>query len=152
MLTIADDAPTLAPGGSLTAVDGTIVARPVTSGEVFVFASGGVLGIAAPITADTLQIGDPTTGPITIAGAFDLGKIGTLDLESGGLITETGAGAVAVGTLTGRAGAVSLNGPNRIATLGRFSTIGPFALSNSLGLAGFGAGYGRRRRRADRCG
>lgn len=130
-LTIADDAPTLAPGGSLAALGGTIALRPVAPGDALVLAGGGVPGIAAPITAGTLRIGDGAAGPVTIAAALDLGGVGALDLESGGAVAESGAGAVAVGTLTGRAASASLTGPNGVGTLGGFATGGAFALSDA---------------------
>ncbi len=133
-LTITDNAPSFAAGGSLSAPGGTVALREYTAGQGVTLGGGSGLSGSAPITAATLSIGAPTGGPIAIAGAFNLSTVTTLDLESGGAITETGAGAIGVGTLTGSGTSAALGGVNRIGTLGGFTTTGGFTLTNAAGL------------------
>jgi filamentous hemagglutinin family protein len=127
-LTITDDAPGLASGGSLAAPGGTVALRQYTAGVGFTLGGGNGLSGAAPITAQTLSVGSPTGGPITIAGAFNLSSIPVLNLESAGAIIETGAGALHLATLTGSSASLALGGANQIATLGAFTTTGAFTL------------------------
>ena len=116
-----------------------------TAGQGVTLGGGSGLSGSAPITAATLSFGAPTGGPIAIAGAFNLSTVTTLDLESGGAITETGAGAIGVATLTGSGTSVTLGGPNQIGSLGNF-TANSFALSvvGILTLTGRARGSGRR--------
>ena len=134
-LIITDNAPTFAAGGSLTAAGGTVALREYTTGQGVTLGGGNGLSGSAPITATTLSIGVPTGGPISIAGAFNLSTVSVLDLESGGAISETGAGAIGVGTLTGNGASAALGGANQITTLGGFTTTGAFALTDAVGLA-----------------
>ena len=134
-LTIIDDAPTFAVGGSLTASGGTVALQEYTTGQGVTLGGGNGLEGSAPIAATTLSIGVPSGGPISIAGAFNLSTVSVLDLESGGAISETGAGAIGVGTLTGHGGSATLGGANQVATLGSFTTTGGFALTNTIGLS-----------------
>ena len=95
-LTLTDNNPTFATGGSLSAPGGTVALREYTADTGITLGGGNGLSGSAPITATTLSIGVPTGGPISIAGAFNLTTVSVLDLESGGAITETGAGAIGV--------------------------------------------------------
>ncbi len=96
---------------------------------------GSGIGATPPVTATTLTLGTPTGGPVTIAGAFNLANVSTLNLQSSGAVSEIGAGAVAVPTLTGNAATATLNGANQIGTLGAFTTTGAFALTDAQALA-----------------
>ena len=67
------------------------------------------------MTAATLVLGATTGGPVTINGALNLTTVGTLSLLSSGAISETGAGAVAVGTLSGSGASAAMTAPTRSA-------------------------------------
>ena len=129
-LTLLDTNPSFASGGSLTATGGTVVIAAATPGATFTASGPGQF----MVTAQTLQLGTPTGGPVTIATGLDLTGITTLDLQSSGAITETSAGSVDVGTLTGQGASLAFNGQNEVATLGAFSTTGPLSLSNAQAL------------------
>src|SRR5207302_1282613 len=81
----------------------------------------GTLGLSNAelneVSAGTLQIGDAVSGSITISAAIDVSaKVGTLDLETGGGITEK-AGTVTVANLAIRAvNAVSMPQANDVTT------------------------------------
>ena len=134
-LTVTDNAPSFAVGGSLTALNGTVVLAEATPGAGIVLGGGGGLSGSAPVTAATLVVGAPTGGALTVAGAFNLSAVGTLDLESGAAITETPSGSIRIGTLTGHGASAALGGANQIGTLGLFATTGAFALTDAQGLA-----------------
>ncbi len=127
-LTLTDNAPTFGPGGSLSVPGGTVVLQEYTPGSGIVVAGGGSLTGTPPVTAKTLVVGAPTGGPISIVGVFNLSTVPVLDLESGGAITETGAGAIRVATLTGQGANAALGGANQIGTLASFTTKTGFAL------------------------
>jgi len=77
----------------------------------------------------TLKI---TAGDLAINGAV---KGATTTLTSAGAITEGTGGAITAGTLTGSStGATTLNGANRVGSLGSFTAAG-FAFSNAQALA-----------------
>ncbi len=134
-LTLTDDSPTFGTGGSLLAPGGTVALREYTAGNGITVGGGGGLAGTPPVTAQTLRLGIPTGGPVTIAGAFNLSTVTVLDLESGGAIAETGAGAIRVATLTGNGASASLGGANQVGTLGAVTTNSGFALTNAQALA-----------------
>ncbi|MBV9734483.1 MAG: filamentous hemagglutinin N-terminal domain-containing protein [Acidisphaera sp.] len=133
-LTIADDAPSFAAGGSLVASGGTVALAPATAGDALILGGGSGFGSGSRVTANTLQIGSASTGSISITGALDLTGANTLDLVSGAAIAETGAGAIAAPVLTGQASAATLTGGNAIGALGSFATTAGFSLTNAQSL------------------
>ena len=124
----------LQPGGSLTASGGTVALAPLP-GQPLALSSFVPAGAATQVSADTLQVGSLAAGPISISGAFSLPNVGTLSLISGGAITETGGGSIAVGRLTGRGASAALNGANQIGVLGAFTTDAGFTMTNVASLA-----------------
>ena len=134
-LAIRNDAPGFARGGSLSAPGGTVALAEYTAGQGITLAGGGGLGSDPPVTASTLVVGSATGGPVVVAGAFNLLAVPVLDLRSGGAITETGAGALRVGTLVGQGASAKLGGANQIGTLGRFTAPGGLALTDAQPLA-----------------
>jgi filamentous hemagglutinin family protein len=132
---------TLTIPGSLNAGTGMVALAPATTANgVLVKASGAnavnalnlALGDLQNITAGTLQLGGTLGGGIAIGNAGDLinlRNITTLNLLSGGAITE--GGSLSVGTLSGAANSVTLTGGNTISTLGSFSSSTGFALTDS---------------------
>ena len=134
-LTLVDDAPSFGTGGSLSAPGGIVALAEYTAGNGITLGGGGGLGGTPAVTAGTLTVGLPSGGPITVAGAFNLSAVPVLDLESAGAISETGAGAIRVGTLTGHGASAALGGANQVATLGGFTTPGGFALTDTQSLA-----------------
>ncbi len=136
-ISLASDSITIGAGGSLGAPGGTVAIAPLTQGGAL--SLGGFVP-AGSIVADTLRVGSATTGPISIAGTFNLSAIGTLDLESGSTISESGSGSLQVSRLTGRAAGAVLDGPNVIGALAGFTatggstTAGGFTLRNTQSL------------------
>ena len=135
MLTLVNDAPSFAAGGSLSAPAGTVALREFTPGRGITLGGGAGLSGNAPMSASRLVVGAASGGPIAITAALNLAGVGTLDLESGGAIVEQGAGTILVGTLVGTGAGVALRGSNQVGTLGAFSTGGDFALTNAQTLA-----------------
>ncbi len=119
-------------GGSFAAPSGTVWVADYTPGRGIVLDGRGI-----PFRANTLRVGTPTAGPISITGAFNLSGM-TLELLSSGAVTETGAGAVIASVLSGQAASVNLTGDNQIGTVDRFTATGDFALVNrgTLAVAG----------------
>ena len=121
---------------------GTFELAPDTSGLTVTLGAAGVsaatlsLSTLTGITAGTVRIGEvegtTTAGSILIIGPFHLGNA-NLDLESLGVITESGAGTLTTPLLTGAAGGnVTLSGKNDVAELGRFTATGfGFTLSDA---------------------
>jgi len=130
--------------GTIGAIGGTVALSPFDSGTTVSLAgslsSAGTMLISGSLLADintgggTLQIGSYsdvldgggttiTAGAISVDGLLNLGAVAaTLRLDTTGAITETGANAISVGTLTGNAGsAVTLANTNTIGTLGSFA-------------------------------
>jgi filamentous hemagglutinin family protein len=131
-LTLANDTPAFAAAALLSAPGGTVVLEPLTSGDAITLGGGGGLAGTSQVTANTLVIGNTAAGPITIAGSFNLANVPTLDLVSGGLVSETAAGSVAVNTLIGNAtGGVSLVNANQIATLGAIASGGTIQVADT---------------------
>jgi filamentous hemagglutinin family protein len=92
------------------------------------------LGAAAASDTGTATT---TAGAITLAGPILSGGLGgaNLALESTGPVTQT-TSLVAVGTLSGTTGPVTLTDPgNQIYTLGPFSAAGDFQLADVFGLS-----------------
>ncbi len=137
-LTLTDDTPTFGEGGALVAAGGTVALREYTPGFGITLGNASAATVRSSITAATLSVGSQAGGPISISGAFNLTNVGTLDLESGTTISETGNGAIQVNTLTGNGGTVELGGTNEIATLGGFTSATDFTLNDgqSLTVAG----------------
>ncbi len=115
-----------------------VTLEPFSSGQLIDVGTNaglvGTLGLAqsdlANVTASTLQIGDSAAGFVTISNAITLTNATTLDLETGGSISETtspNVGTVSVADLAVRAvGAVSLGQAN--AVTGAFAATGPSVL------------------------
>src|SRR6185312_7850571 len=118
-LTIQDNAFTIG-GGALDATPtGTIVLEPLTAGTPMSLT--GSTGTQA-FTANTLQLGSPTAGPITISGTVNLSNVNVLDVLSGASIAEAGGTTLTVGTLEGSAGtSASFGATNSITTLAGFT-------------------------------
>jgi len=137
-LSLASDSIGIGEGGSLSAVGGTVALAPLTAGHAFALSSAVPIAAISggAITASTLRIGSATTGDISIAGAFGLSQVGTLDLRSAGAVLEGVGDSLVVNTLTGGANSASLLGTNnRIGTLGGFATNAGFTLVDAQGLA-----------------
>ena len=128
-LSVTADDVTFGAGGSLSAAGGTVRIAELSPAGLSI--TGGV---APPVTATTLVLGTPTGGPVQINGSLDLLNVSVLDLQSAGALTQSGGG-IRVGTLTGNGASATLNGPNRISTLGRFGTTGALSLTNAESLA-----------------
>ncbi len=133
-ITLSSNTITLASGGSLAAANGTVTLAPATPGAAFPLSSLVAGGATSAVSADTLQIGNAATGPITVDGAFNLSGTNTLRLVSSGAITETTTGAITANTLAATAAFASLGGANRFATLGDVTTTGAFTLANARAL------------------
>jgi filamentous hemagglutinin family protein len=131
--------------GALLAPGGVIAIAPLTTGRPIEVVNSGtatpgdlsidttLLGI---MQTATLQLGSAAAGPINIGNvgdAIDLtGIAGTLDLLSGGAITE--GGSLTVGTLMGTADSAALGGGNLVGTLAAFTTQTGFSLTNAQAL------------------
>ena len=140
-------------GGTLQANFGSIELAPATPGLAMtvggsVAASGPGLDVAdLPVngtpnlvlgatTNPTTGVATTTAGSITLAGSLYQGGLGfaNLTLDSTGPVTQT-APLVAVGTLSGTTGSVTLTDPgNEISTLGPFSATGDFQLADLFDL------------------
>jgi filamentous hemagglutinin family protein len=110
---------------------GSLGAFTTTTG--FALVDNQALLVAGPVkdtgTASTLSL-TTRTGDITLGGAVSAANL--VNLVSAGAISETGT--LTAGTLSGLAAtSANLNGANRIATLGDFTT-GSFKLNNSADL------------------
>jgi filamentous hemagglutinin family protein len=151
-LALANDNPSLATNAALVAQGGTVILEPLTAGDTITLGGGGGLGGTSQVTANTLVIGNPAAGNITIAGAFDLANVSTLDLVSAGNITESVGSAVAVNTLLASGATVTLTGANEIGTLGTATSTalnvndaqslgvtGPVSASQSVSLTAAGS-------------
>ena len=131
-LGLSSDSIQIGAEGSLSAAAGTVSLSPFTPFAPFSLTS---FAPAGTIVADTLRIGSNVAGNMTIAGAFQLTGINTLDLRSEGAITEQQGGSLIVRNLTGQAGSATLLQPgNQIANLGAFTTSGDFRLYDATGL------------------
>ncbi len=131
--TLSVAAPSIAiqPGGGLSAPGGTVALQPNTPGTQFTLSSFVPAGTVAAITADTLQVGAPTSGTITVAGPFALPGVATLSLLSGAGLIEAPGASLSVGRLTGQAASATLDGANQVGTLGPFTTTGGFSFTNA---------------------
>lgn len=100
-------APTVTSGG-------TVVIAPVTAGTALSF-DAGLTASVANITANQLTLGSAGAGALTFTGSFAPAHVATLNLLSGGDITQT-AGALTVAAVTfaasGATAAVTLDGAN----------------------------------------
>ncbi|WP_216851130.1 hypothetical protein, partial [Acidisphaera sp. L21] len=132
-ITILDDGLSFGTAGSIAAPGGTVQLAALSTAGLTVGGGSGISG-TSPVTAATLVLGTPTGGPLTITGAFNLSGSTTLDLESAGAISETGAGGIAANTLGGAGASAALTGANAIGTLAGFTTTAGFALTNGQGL------------------
>jgi hypothetical protein len=86
----------------------------------------GTLGLDSTdlgnVTADTLQVGDSSSGDLTVSAAITLTTVTTLDLETGGGIVQGASGSLTVPDLAlravagiGSAGALAVAGPTTVA-------------------------------------
>lgn len=102
----------------------------------FELADAGALRVDGAVNVGAGSLTLNTAGSLAIADT--LSSSGTVDLLSGQLLGESGAGAIDAATLTGSSkGATLLTGANLIADLGAFKTIGTggFALSDGESLS-----------------
>ena len=114
----------------MTAAGHRVTLEPFSSGQLIDVGTNagltGTLGLAQSdlnnVTASTLQVGDSTSGNITVSAAVTLAKATTLDLETGGGIVEGAGGALTVPDLAlravtgvGSAGALAVVGPISVA-------------------------------------
>ncbi len=145
---VLDIAPanTFAVAGTVSA--GTFELAVDIVGDTMTLGPGGALASLAGITASQLRFGavtqpgsavTTTAGGIALSGTFDIQNL-PLELDATGLVTDTAAPLINVGTLTGNAGTVALtNGSNTITNLGNFTTGGDFALTDAGALTVIGA-------------
>ncbi len=117
-LAIADDDFAIGTAGALVAPDGTVALAPFTAGDAL------TLDNDPATVANTLILGSPTAGNVTIAGSVDLTGVSVLDLVSAGSVAEAAGAALTVGTLEASAAAVALDGANTISTLGPITATG----------------------------
>jgi filamentous hemagglutinin family protein len=142
-----DTAGTLALAGTLTAATADLVVAGLLSESGGVISATTLTGSAgtaeltganAVSTLAGFSVGSGAftldqTGSLTIAGVL---VAGTADFGIGGLLSETGSGAIQAGTLTGSDGTISLLGANQIGTLGALtSTGGGIAVTEATGQA-----------------
>ncbi len=137
---------TFAVAGTVSA--GTFELAVDIPGDTLTLGPGGALASLAGITASQLRFGAvtqpgsavaTTAGGIALSGIFDIQNL-PLELDATGLVTDTAAPLINVGTLTGNAGTVALtNGNNTITNLGNFTTGGDFALTDAGALTVIGA-------------
>ncbi|OOG61229.1 hypothetical protein B0E46_14590, partial [Rhodanobacter sp. B04] len=101
-------------------------------------AAGFSLTDAQALTVDGSLNGGSSTSLTTTSGDLAInGAVNgtTTTLTSAGAITEGAGGAITAGTLTGSSvGSTTLNGANKVGTLGSFSAAG-FALTNAQSLS-----------------
>ncbi|MBC7693624.1 MAG: hypothetical protein H7222_17800, partial [Methylotenera sp.] len=105
------------PAGGITALTGDVTASGSGSVAATVATVGGAsaASIAAAATGTTAATSSNT--PSTIVKRDGLGSFSMTDLNSSGIIAQTGAGTLSSGT-----GAISLNGSTTIAATKTFST------------------------------
>ena len=133
----------------LVAPGGVIEIAPFTAGLGVSFAepgtttATGLLITAADLAAiqpgiGTLQVGQaegqtvPSAGSITVDEPLDLTTLAaTLALDTTGAITQATGATIAVGSLIGTAGTMTLDQANAIGTLGSFSASGSLALNDA---------------------
>ena len=168
-ITLAADGLTIGANGSTASIAapmGTIALTPFTTTNGILLTAGTatpantlVVTTAAlgNTTASTLQLGaavgtaGPPTGTVNIgyqAESFDLGPAGynnvgptTLALQTAGAVTQLMTADIAVGTITGQAGSLSILGENNfIANFAGFSTSsGDLSFHTGIGLTVTGA-------------
>jgi filamentous hemagglutinin family protein len=108
------------------------VASNVTwaSGNKLTLSAYGAININASLSGADLKLA-ATTGNIMISKAISM--TGSVTLDSGGVILESGKGAVDAQILNGSAAhGATLDGANKISQLGAFTTTGGFAAGFSL--------------------
>ena len=106
------------------------VGQALTGGMISL-ASAGDLSIVQAIQGTTINL--TANGNLAISAAIDSGSGVTTLIQNGasGTISQSGAGTITAGTLTGAAqGSVALIGANAIANLGDFAAEG-FSLTNA---------------------
>ena len=112
-------------GAGVAAAGHRVTLEPFSSGQLIDVGgpdAAGTLGLAqsdlSNVAAATLQIGDSTSGDITVSNAITLTNVTTLDLETGGGVSETtspNVGTIAVADLVVRAvNAVTLTNANDV--------------------------------------
>ncbi len=136
---------------TITAPNGTVTFAPLTAGRrIELIGNSGsdpnslslTQRFVDRITTTTLRLGLPgtTSSPVNIGNSADAvsltGIAATLDLESGGAVTEGNGNtaSLTVGTLTGNTGSVALGGGNQIATLAAYTSGGSFQLTDAQSL------------------
>jgi hypothetical protein len=95
---------------AVTASGHRVTLEPFSSGQLINVGganASGTLGLNATslgnVTASTLQIGDSSSGNLTVSAALTFSNVTTLDLETGGGIVEGGGGSLTVADLALRA-------------------------------------------------
>ncbi len=150
LVTLQMDTLAINNASSITAPNGAIEIAPATPNTAVTLMGAGGLSITAlelgHMSTGTLRIGaatisgTPTTtaSSITVAGTVDLpaAVATTLELDATGPVSEPG-GSLAVETLTGNSGPVTLTDTNTVATLGNYTVNGAgngFQLDNGSNL------------------
>ncbi|MGH7050270.1 MAG: beta strand repeat-containing protein [Acetobacteraceae bacterium] len=156
--TIFTEAGSLVVFGALEAPGGEVSIEPFTASVPVALVGGGAgtpgtlsidQALLEVITAGTLALTSNGAEPITISGANQLGGltdpntgaasgVDALLVKAGGAFSEAAGASVNVGTLTGSAASVALNGANVISTLGPFTSSGGFSLADTVGLTVLG--------------
>ncbi|MGH7086816.1 MAG: beta strand repeat-containing protein, partial [Acetobacteraceae bacterium] len=156
--TIFTEAGSLVVFGALEAPGGEVSIAPFTASVPVALVGGGTgmpgtlsidQALLEVITAGTLALTSDGTEPITIFGANQLGGlvdpntgaasgVDALLVTAGGAFSEAAGASLNVGTLTGSAASVALNGANVISTLGPFTSSGGFSLADTVGLTVLG--------------
>jgi hypothetical protein len=110
-------------GAAVSAAGHRVTLEPFSSGQLIDVGTNagltGTLGLAQPdlgnVTAATLQVGDSTSGNISVSNGITLTNATTLDLETGGDVSEGASGTIAVPDLAVRAvNAVTMNNANDV--------------------------------------
>ena len=138
-VTLAADQLALGPlGGSVTANSGTVLIAPFTTEAVTLNGAGATITLPT-LTTNGVIIGVPggasTISTLQVSGPVALGAT-PLDLETQGAVSQTAAGTVTAGALTGQVGGLNLTTAiNAFGSLGTLTSTGAVALTNSVGFS-----------------
>ena len=114
-------------------------------------ASGGTLGLTTAemnnVTAGTLRVGDANSGNLAVTTSLAPATFGTLSLQSGATVNETGAGLITINNLAMQAASgISLVSINDVGTLAassggpiQFNNLGALAIGSADGVNGVSA-------------
>lgn len=137
-LTLTPGALAIQPGGSLSASLGAVALAPFTPGTPFTLSSLLPPSTIGAIDASTLRVGTPTSGDITVSGAFNIPNVGTLALLSAGSITEAPGATITVNQLTANAATVRLDQANAVRLLFESAGSDAFVLNDTVPLTVYG--------------